>query len=268
MPGHIQISIEATEPQQEILIAGLTDVGAAGFEQMPDRLIVYFDQDAFPAYEVNNLLHGYDFTTNDIAAQNWNALWESNFEPVAVADFCAVRAHFHQPINGVEHQIIITPKMSFGTGHHATTYMMMQAMRKMDFEGKKVFDFGTGTGILAILAEKLGAASIVAVDNDDWSIENGKENLLRNGCSKIDIHLASSVPEDEFDIILANINRNVILTHLPQLVATVKAGGSILFSGLLATDEATIAAACSSLSLQLKEKEERTNWIALRFQKG
>ncbi len=123
------------------------------------------------------------FSKTIIEETNWNQVWESNFDPVIVDDFVAVRAHFHEPIKNVQHEIVITPKMSFGTGHHATTYMMMQQMRELDFAGKNVFDFGTGTGVLAILAEKLGAQKVIAIDNDDWSIENADENVKRNNCT-------------------------------------------------------------------------------------
>ncbi|HEY6957173.1 MAG TPA: 50S ribosomal protein L11 methyltransferase, partial [Flavisolibacter sp.] len=158
----IQVSIAANEQQQEILISQLSDLGAEGFEQTDDYLLAYFNEYTFKSYEVNQLLKDHSFTLNTIKEQNWNEVWESNFQPVVVDSFCAIRAEFHDAINSVKHEIIITPKMSFGTGHHATTYMMIEQMRDFDFKNKSVFDFGTGTGILAILAEKLGAASITA----------------------------------------------------------------------------------------------------------
>lgn len=268
MSQHIQISIEAAEEQQELLISDLSDLGANGFEQTDTHLLVYFDEQGFPSYEVNELLKDYNTSVQNIQQQNWNAVWESNFQPVIVEDFCAVRAPFHDPINDVAHEIVIMPKMSFGTGHHATTWMMMAQMRNIDFTGKKVFDFGTGTGILAILAEKLGAASVTAIDNDEWSIENGQENTARNGCTKIDLYFASSVPAEQFDIILANINRNVILMHLSYLVQAVVPQGLILFSGLLVDDEPAIVDACTQAGLRLLRQQTRNNWISLLFQKG
>lgn len=267
MSQHIQISIEATEEQQEILISELSDLGANGFEQTQTHLLVYFDADAFPSYEVNELLTDYTIATQNIEQQNWNALWESNFQPVVVDDFCAVRAPFHEPLTGVQHEIVIMPKMSFGTGHHATTWMMMAQMRNIDFTGKKVFDFGTGTGILAILAQKLGAASVLGIDNDEWSIENGQENVERNGCTGVQIEFASTVPSGPFDIILANINRNVILMHLQYLVPAVVPQGLILFSGLLEQDEEDIVKASLTLNLELLKKEVRNGWISLLFQR-
>ena len=127
------------------------------------------------------------FSETTIEETNWNQVWESSFEPVVVDDFVAVRADFHEPIKGIKHEIVITPKMSFGTGHHATTYMMLEQMGKLDFKDKRVLDFGTGTGVLAILAEKMGAKKIIAIDNDEWSIENANENIKRNNCVAVEL---------------------------------------------------------------------------------
>jgi ribosomal protein L11 methyltransferase len=261
----IQISIPATEEQQEILISQLSDLGAEGFEQTDEYLVAYFNENTFKSYEVNEVLKSYSHTVNTIKEQNWNEVWESNFEPVVVDTFCAIRADFHAPIKGVEHEIIITPKMSFGTGHHATTYMMIDQMSHMDFKNKSVFDFGTGTGILAILAEKLGASAITAIDVDDWSISNATENLERNQCSKVSASLSSKLPQNRFDIILANINRNVILDYLPYLNECVYENSYLLLSGLLTIDETAIVEACFKQSLTLQRRSERGNWISLLF---
>lgn len=264
--NHIQISIEASEEQQELLIGELSHLGANGFEQTQTHLLAYFDEASFPSYEVNKLIEGYNSQAQTIVQQNWNAVWESNFQPVIVDDFCAVRAHFHEPVSDVQHEILITPKMSFGTGHHATTWMMMQQMREIDFKGKKVFDFGTGTGILAILAEKLGAASVTAIDNDEWSIENGKENKERNGCTHINLYYASTVPDEQFDVILANINRNVILMHLPYIAKAVLPGSFILFSGLLSSDAEDVLQACSDNGLLPVKQQSKNNWMSILLQ--
>jgi ribosomal protein L11 methyltransferase len=168
---HIQVSIK-TEEWQEVLIALLTEIGYEGFEQEEALLKAFINKDAFDRAALEALLgeYGVEYEEQEIGERNWNAEWEANFQPVVVDGFCAVRAHFHPPMPEVEHELVITPKMSFGTGHHATTYMMLQAMRGIDLRGKRVLDFGTGTGVLAILAERLGAAEVVAIDNDDWSI--------------------------------------------------------------------------------------------------
>lgn len=264
----IQISIEANEGQQEILISQLSDLGADGFEQTENYLIAYFNANSFNSYEINELLKKYSFTTKTIEERNWNEVWESNFQPVIVDDFCAIRAEFHQAIKDVEHEIIITPKMSFGTGHHATTFMMIEQMREIDFRKKIVFDFGTGTGILSILAEKLGALKIESIDVDEWSIANAKENVERNACTKISLALSSQIPNDTFDIILANINRNVILHYLPQLSRSLKENCYLLLSGLLTSDEKDIIEACNHVHLNFVNRTERNNWVSLLFIKA
>jgi ribosomal protein L11 methyltransferase len=261
----IQLSIKATEEQQEILISQLQDTGASGFEQKDHELVAYFPEKDFNQEELDEVLRPYTVITSRITEQNWNALWESNFEPVVVGDFCYVRAHFHKPLGNTEHEIIITPKMSFGTGHHATTYMMMEQMKDLDFKEKSVFDFGTGTGILAILSEKLGAAEITAIDVDDWSIENAKENAERNGCSCIDVSLSSGIPAKNFDIILANINRNVIVQYLPQLKNHVISNGILLLSGLMKSDEDDIVEAWRTEGFRFIKQSEKGAWISLLF---
>ena len=262
---HIQIEIVCNEYQQEELIALLDDYHPSGFEQLDDKLIAYFPEADFAKEQIMEIVSGYDSVIAEVGAKNWNEEWERNFQPVVVDDFVAVRAHFHQSVNDVQHEIIITPKMSFGTGHHATTYLMMQQMRSIDFQDKTVFDFGTGTGILAILAKKLGAAKITAIDVDDWSIENAEENFERNGCSDISVSLSSQIPGEQYDIILANINRNVILEHMVQLRKALNNGGMILFSGLLIENEHEIKQSAEEQGLVLKERAERRGWLSLLF---
>jgi len=261
----IQITIEATEEQQEILISQLEELNANGFEQTQNNLLAYFSENNFDSYEINQLLENYSFNISTIEDRNWNEVWESNFQPVIVDDFCAIRADFHNPIKNVEHEIIITPKMSFGTGHHATTYMMIEQMRHLNFTNKKVFDFGTGTGILAILAEKLGASSVQAIDVDDWSIQNAKENIEKNASSNIDVELSSKIPSKKFDIVLANINRNVIIQYLPELKNVLYENSFLLLSGLLTSDEKCIVETCNQQNFSLIRKTEKNNWISLLF---
>ena len=158
--------------------------------------------------------------------------------------------------------------MSFGTGHHAATYMMMEQMENIDFRNKIVFDFGTGTGILAILAEKLGAANITAIDVDEWSITNAKENFDRNNCVQIRIAQSSVIPPQQFDIILANINRNVILNYLPELKKALMPGGYMLLSGLLTADEAAVVPVASEMELILRTRIERNNWLSILLQRA
>lgn len=269
MTSHIQITFTDIFPeQQELLIAQLAEAGFEGFEENETELKAFIPEKDYQKQLLQELAFKYQlhFTEQVIPEQNWNQHWESNFQPVRVDDFVFIRAAFHPPGEKVMHEILITPKMSFGTGHHATTFMMVQHMREMDFTGKKVFDFGTGTGILAILAEKLGAASILATDNDDWSISNAAENLVNNDCTKVNLQQFDSVPSGErFDIILANINKNVILENLAVLAKQLAPGGILLLSGLLAEDEPDILAATEPLQLVFTGKQLQNNWISLRF---
>ena len=260
-----RIHIEAGGEEQEVLISRLTDLDALGFEQGDDYLLAYFTEDDFKSYEVNEVLQGRNFEITTVAEKNWNEEWESHFQPVQVEDFCGIRAHFHPPFTGVQHEIIITPKMSFGTGHHATTHMMIRQMQDLDFQNKTVFDFGTGTGVLAILAEKLGAGKVVAIDNDTWSIENAAENLENNNCSRVVLALSEELPQENFDIILANINRNILLKYMSSLAAVLNAGGRLLLSGLLSADETAITEAATVAGLHKQKLLERDNWISLLF---
>ena len=261
--NHIQLSIEANEEQQEILISELSELEAIGFEQTDTHLLAYFKENDFKNYEVNKLVKEFTFNITPIPGKNWNAVWESNFETVIVDNFCAIRADFHQPVKDIQHEINITPKMSFGTGHHATTYMMIEQMRHIDFAKKRVFDFGTGTGILAILAQKLGAASVTAIDIDEWSIKNAEENFLKNDVHSIMLYQSSILPGDSFDIILANINRNVLSGYASSLGKILSVSGVLLVSGILKEDEKIIVAAFKKLKLIKVQKNK--NWISILF---
>ncbi|MBN8685369.1 MAG: 50S ribosomal protein L11 methyltransferase [Chitinophagales bacterium] len=267
MANHIEITIPVAETElQQVLIARLADTGFEGFEETDLLLKAFIPEAEYREEELRAIIKEYNlsFTKTVIESQNWNAVWESNFDPVVVDDFVAVRAGFHKPVAGVEKEIVITPKMSFGTGHHATTFMMMRQMRALDFGGKKIIDFGTGTGVLAILAEKMGAADVIAIDYDDWSIDNARENCINNTCSHVHLQLADNAAgAGKADIILANINKNVILDNLEHLKNSLNKNGVLLLSGLLITDEADIVKAALPMSLVLKGKEVMNNWICL-----
>jgi ribosomal protein L11 methyltransferase len=273
MSTTIQVSIDvADEAIKDLMIAELADLGFDGFEETETGLLSYialagFDGELTSGLEELVNRYGLTYTSNAIDKQNWNALWESNFEPVLVDDFVGVRANFHDSFNGgVEHDIIITPKMSFGTGHHGTTYSVMQLMRGIDFANKSVFDFGTGTGLLAILAHKLGAVDILAVDNDDWCIENASENIVVNNTQSIEIHKVDNAKlNKKFNIIIANINKNIILDNLAFLAEATVPGGVVLLSGLLVEDEPEIESACAALGWKHQETRTRNNWIALHY---
>ncbi|HKO80221.1 MAG TPA: 50S ribosomal protein L11 methyltransferase [Chitinophagaceae bacterium] len=269
MSRYIQIQFQNISQQQsDILIARLNEIGFEGFQEEENELKAFITSTAFDENLLQHISSSLqlNFSKTIIEETNWNQIWESNFDPVIVDDFVAVRADFHKPVKKAAFEIVITPKMSFGTGHHATTYMMMQQMREIDFAGKTVFDFGTGTGVLAILAEKLGARAILAIDNDSWSIENTAENITRNGCTKIDLKLAdTAITNDSFDIILANINKNVILDNFQLLAKQLLPGGILLLSGLLAEDKQDILSKAGELNLQLLTAGKRHNWLFIKL---
>lgn len=269
MGRYIQIEfLNISSEQSEILVAELNSIGFEGFEESGNNLKAFIPSATFNDTAVKKIASVQDvlFNQSIIEETNWNAVWESNFQPVIVDDFVAIRADFHEPIKSVEHEIVITPKMSFGTGHHATTFMMVQQMRTIDFAVKTVFDFGTGTGVLAILAEKLGAVDVLAIDNDDWSITNAEENIQRNDCSRIILKKANdAITGRQYDIILANINKNVILDNFSSLVAQLPDKGTLLLSGLLKEDETDILAEARKYPLILNGKTTDRGWICLRF---
>ncbi len=269
MGRYIQIEFQdITQEQSDILIAQLNEAGFEGFEETQGKLRAYISESGYEENVVSELTRssGITFSKSIIEETNWNQLWESNFDPVVVDDYAAVRADFHEPIPNVTHEIIITPKMSFGTGHHATTNLMIRQMKELDLNGKIVFDFGTGTGVLAILAEKAGAGKVLAVDNDQWSYVNAIENIEKNQCTKIDIQLADTPdPHQKFDVVLANINKNIILTHLPVLTKQIRPGGCLLISGLLASDEVEIMTAIRTEGLNVVKKAEKDNWLVFKL---
>ena len=266
--NYIGVTIRTTDNElKEILVAELSSENYYGFQEEQESLKAFVNEDEFDEEVLRLVLndHHLNYTINTIAEQNWNQLWESNFEPITVDDFVGVRASFHQPIENVQHEIIITPKMSFGTGHHATTWMMMKEMQSLDFNNKSVFDFGTGTGILAILAEKLGSNEVLAVDYDDWCIQNATENLETNDCKKIILMKGDTANVlQQFDIILANINRNIIEDNFQFLSQNLVKNGQLLISGLLNEDEEPIKQQLDNYKLKHLNTLHRSGWIAIR----
>lgn len=267
MSNTIEVTFKGlTKEKNEELVAMLSSINFDAFEEFDFELKAFIGEDNYNMEALIEVadLYKISFTLNTIVQQNWNELWESNFQPVIVDDFCAIRASFHKPIDNVKFEIVITPKMSFGTGHHATTNMMINTMSKFDFEGKRVADFGTGTGILAILAEKMGSNYILAIDNDEWSIENAIENIENNDCDKIKIERVDSfMPNEKFDVILANINKNVIIANSLQLAKSLNEEGFLLLSGLLKTDEQDLINEFLSQGLNHIRTIEKDNWICL-----
>ncbi len=265
--NYLRFEFEITNAvENEILIALLTNAGFESFEEGEKILKAFIKEKEFIKESLSEILKivPVNYITTTIPPQNWNAQWESSFEPVIVNDFAAVRAAFHLPIKNVQHEIIITPKMSFGTGHHATTYLMIEQMALLNFAGKTVLDFGTGTAVLSILAEKMGAAAIDAIDNDEWSIENSIENIAANNCTKIKLHKTDAISSTKvYDIILANINLNVILSNLPAIATVSKKDTLILLSGFLKNDEPAVLAELSKYGAIHLKTLQKGEWICV-----
>ncbi|KJD31445.1 ribosomal protein L11 methyltransferase [Tamlana nanhaiensis] len=264
--------VEPQQPAVEILIAELGYAGFESFVETEEGVTAYIQKEEWHEAILEDIQilssdeFDISFTFEDIEQTNWNAEWEKNFNPIVVDDTCAVRAPFHEAFN-VEYDIVIEPKMSFGTGHHETTHMMIQHILKNDFKGKSVLDMGCGTGVLAILAEKKGAKPLDAVDYDNWCYLNSLENVERNNCEHITVIEgdASVLKGKSYDIIIANINRNILLQDMETYVSCLNKGGSIYLSGFYNDDIPMITAECEKHLLKFEEKLERNNWVSLKF---
>ncbi len=256
------------QEQTDLLVAMLAESGYEGFEEKEDSLVACIPFKDYDKNRLNELAEKINLHYKEqiIEPTNWNLLWESAFDPVIIPGFAVIRASFHDPVDNLPHDILINPKMSFGTGHHATTRLVMAEMANLDIKDRQVLDFGTGTGILAILAEKMGAAGITAIDHDQWSIENANENLRINHCRKIKL-LEKSDPElsARFDIILANINRNTILENLHLLKKQAHSDSIIILSGLLEEDMKDIVSALDIQRLNIKNTTREQGWICLKL---
>ncbi len=272
MSNYIKIEINTSSKEQsDILVAELSETNFDAFEENENSLSAFIKEDCFNEDELNKTLsqRNASYSKSIISDTNWNAKWESEFEPIIIDDFVAVRAAFHEPIANVKHEIIITPKMSFGTGHHATTYLMLQQMQNINFSNKTVLDFGTGTGILAIMGKKLGAQKIVAIDNDEWSINNAKENLAANNCSDIFLLQKDNLSGlEKFDIILANINLNVILDSIDQLKHITHQSSQLLLSGFLIADERVLIENFSFADFQHIITTKKNEWLSILLTKS
>ncbi|MEM6376973.1 MAG: 50S ribosomal protein L11 methyltransferase [Bacteroidota bacterium] len=260
--------------QAELLSAVLSDFPFYSFVEAEQKLEAYIKADDWTkdlqeTLSKIDLINPLDYTIEFLPYTNWNAVWESNFQAIEVPGFCGVRASFHPPFKDVKHEILIDPEMAFGTGHHETTFMMMQLMESMDFNDKKVFDYGCGTGILAILADKMGANQIEAVDIEQPAYENTINNAQKNDASNIKaIHgTLENVSREDFQIILANINRNVILSSLSTLNLKLTEGGLILLSGILQVDFEKVKLAAEQEGFIYNKHLSKGDWVAIMMQK-
>lgn len=261
---------------RDIIIAQLSELGFDSFMEEDRAILAYI-----PTSELNrNPIGPFDqielppsislsYTQKQIEEKNWNSIWEANFEPIIVDNRCLVRASFHTNLPDTEHEIIIDPRMAFGTGHHQTTYLMIRELLSLNLTGQAVLDMGCGTGILAILAEQLNAQKIVAIDNDSWAYENTLDNIANNGCRRVDVFHgdASLLNEAQFNLILANINLNVLLTDLESYRKALKENGKIIMSGFLESDCPTLIRKASRHGMQLANQATRNSWAILTFTK-
>lgn len=268
----LDFKITPLQPATEILIA---ELGALGFESFVENergVIAYIQKDDWKdglldeVFVLNSDEFEIGYTQEEIAQVNWNAEWEKNFHPIQVDDVVSIRAPFHENPN-LEYDIVIEPKMSFGTGHHETTHMMVQHLNKLDLQGKKTLDMGCGTGILAIFAELKGAQPIDAIDIDNWCYENSLENVTRNNCKYISVYEgdASLLVGKHYEVIIANINRNILLNDIKMYASCLGAGGVLLLSGFYKEDIPLLEAEAMKFGLVIDDTIERNKWVSLKL---
>jgi ribosomal protein L11 methyltransferase len=272
--NYIELNIPVKDSfESEMLVAELAELPFDSFEEEEGLLKAYIPADKLPdnKAKTDKLLAERGITGQryiEIETQNWNAVWEAQFDPVDVEGKLLIRAPFHAPCCDARPEIVIMPKMSFGTGHHATTYLMSAAMTDHDFSGKRVLDMGSGTGVLAILAAKMGAAAVDAVDIDEWAYRNSVENIEANGVQGV-VHPiqgdASAIVGKSYDIVLANINRNILLADMPRYVAALGSKGELIMSGILERDIETISAKAVSLGMWPAGQRLREGWAVVAF---
>lgn len=269
---HTQLIVTCDPAYSEILIAELSQANFDTFLENDNGFEAYVEEEKYDASLLEEIKKKYEgvtplrFSWSRIEKKNWNEEWEKSFSPIVVEDKCLIRASFHQAEKRYPYEVIITPKMSFGTGHHQTTWLMVRNMLHIDHLGKRVMDAGCGTAILSILASKLGASEIEAFDIDEWSVENGTENIAINQCSNIQIRqgkISDLELKGPFDIILANINKNVLLDEMQRYAPHLSEGGLLLLSGFFTQDIPDLLDEADRYKLREVRRDERDNWAAL-----
>jgi ribosomal protein L11 methyltransferase len=274
---YIEVTFTSSPDYTDILIAELGELGYDTFQETETGFQAYAPEDQFSEEALQEVVARYSFAgsfpyeVKRIAKQNWNEEWEKNFEPLLIGNQVSVRADFHPKPEGVQYDIVITPKMSFGTGHHETTTLMIENQLTINHVGTRVLDMGCGTGILAIMAEQLGAREVLAVDIEDWTVENAKENTERNACKTLEVRLGDAsvlAGEAPFDIILANINRNVLLEDMPIYSELLKAQGPLVLSGFYTEDLPMLQEKAAACNLTFETSRNKNNWVSAIFRKN
>lgn len=272
----LKVRVQPKDPWSEIAIAQLADEGFDGFVDTEEGFLAYAPEGTDVEKALNNTVLRNEeevqvqIEITSIPYQNWNAVWEAGFDPVYVEDYATIVAPFHADAQAKGLKVVIQPQMSFGTGHHQTTWLMTKALFEMDKMPEKVLDMGTGTGVLAIVAEKLGAKEILAVDIEDWSVENAKENVTGNQCQHItcvcgDVDI---IREVNFGLILANINKNVLKAHLPYYSRMLRQRGELYLSGFFISDTDELCDLAHSLKLETLEIMQKDEWAAIKLIKN
>ena len=267
MPQYLKITITCSPEKCDLLIAELGMISYDSFQELNDGLEAYIEEKYFIEDTLREILDKYDlasqFTSERIDNINWNEEWEKNFDPVYIDDKVQIRATFHEKKEAFIHDVVINPKMSFGTGHHETTCLIISEQLSINHKDKEVLDVGTGTGILAIMADKLGAKSIIATDVDEWCIENSLENFQLNELQNFNI-LRGSIDkltfDDHFDIILANINKNVLINELPYYSELLSIGGFLVLSGFYVKDMDDLKRKANECNLKFDHDNSRNDW--------
>lgn len=269
----LKFKVEPLEVGRDILVAQLAEIEFESFVDLEDGFLAYIQKECFNSELIEelailkNIDFKIDYQINYIEDQNWNETWEENFEPIDVEGQCYIRAPFHKKQLGFKYDIVIDPKMSFGTGHHETTYLMVKRLLNIPLDDKKVLDMGCGTAVLAILAKKKGASYVEAIDIDEWAYNNSIENIRNNNCEEIIVKKggADLLGDNNFDIILANINRNILLNDIKSYVNCLNKGGDLLLSGFFKTDVDILMQEASKNKLTLAFTESKNDWTLLHL---
>ena len=273
--NYTEIKITLKDPSgqaiRDTLIALLSQHPFESFAESENSVAAYIPQNLYNENQVLETLNEISqnipmsWEVNLIAEQNWNKTWEENYQPVTIAGKCLIRAPFHASNPKIKYEIIIEPKMSFGTAHHETTSMMIELLMEENVAGKDVLDMGCGTGVLAILASKMGAKKVMAIDNDEWSYENSLENVTRNNCANIAVKMGDNqaIGDDKYDLILANINRNILLQQIESYAGALNNGGKIYLSGFYENDIPLLLQKAETYDLAQNKKLTKNSWAAI-----